>query len=570
MDLRIINRGLATLQPLTADAARPDGLPPALEHEMDAVVRSSMRDLPVAIEPAERAPPPQAPFPLVNLPTHRVVMELKGPAAAPLVVLTQVAGRGADPLQPAPTRPQDAASGQPTTQQRMTAPLHDVAPSPQPSPQRSPQPSPTTQQQLMAEEGRRMVEEFSEQAGGGKLPALKKIMKRQKLVQRPEVIAYRRMQAESFKHNYLPSDGGEKPRDITRNDAIRELYKYSDYLPKKTSLETLKRIVDGTVSVKDRPAQLIAAAQYMVDHPDVWTKLTGKAGDERIKRAGLGDALSRNIQFSKSQLDAVATLEKNPGDFFDGRLFDREKLHKMIANPGSKPENVAAAKELLQDPVLFGMLDNTEYGHKSSGWRKSDDGLVGRNDLRQFLERVNRTPAPDPAERAGPPGAFVDPDAVQAMRKGQENQPAIKTQKGGGLKKGLLFGMKVFSTFEKISSEVWGVIAALKIPLLSQVAAAASVGTRAIAGGVDVGRTAIDGGNVKSAAAKASQGVAETVISVATVPGAGKAATGIGKEAVKEVAKAAAKATATETFKEVVGEPARDEGQRPLDDHRPT
>ena len=447
MDLHIVNRALPTLQPLIVNAARPRGLPSGREHELDVVVRSSMHQLPATIDPTARTHGPQARSPLVELPIHRVVVDLQI-AAGPSVVLTQVAGNEAGPLQRAPAWLQDAVWRHPPMQERGNAPLPDAVP--------SQQPPPPTQQQMLAKEGRRMVDESGKQAhAGGKLSTIKRIVQRQRLAQRPEVIAYRRMQSESFKHNYLPSDGGDSPRDITRNDAIRELYKYSDYLPKKTSLETLRRIVEGTVTVMGRPAQLIAAAQYMLDHPADWTQLTGKAGDERITRAGLCDALSRNIQFNKTQLEAIATLEKNPDEFFDGRLFDREKLHKIILNPGREPENVAAAKELLRDSVLFGMLDNAEYGHKSSGWRKSDDGLVGRNDLRQFLERVNRTPAPDPSGRTGPRGALVDRNAVQAMRKGQENQPAIKTQKGGGLKKSVLLGMKVVSTFEKISSKVW-------------------------------------------------------------------------------------------------------------------
>ncbi len=86
-----------------------------------------------------------------------------------------------------------------------------------------------------------------------------------------ELIRYNRRRAESFRHNYLTSDEvgqvREQIREMTRHDAARELYKYSDYLPKATSLQTLRELVDGTLSMDRRPPQVIAAARYFVDRP---------------------------------------------------------------------------------------------------------------------------------------------------------------------------------------------------------------------------------------------------------------------------------------------------------------
>jgi type III secretion translocon protein HrpF len=381
----------------------------------------------------------------------------------------------------------------------------------------------------------------------------------------PEVIEHNRMKAQSFMHNYIPSDGSvssEAARQITANDAMRELYKYSDNLPKKTSLRDLQDIVDGTGHQNKRPPQLVAAAQYMLDNPEAWKSLTGKEGEQRISRAGLCDALGRNVQMSASENKALDTIEKNAKDFFDGKTFDRSKLQKIISDPASKPDNVEAAKKLLDDPVLFGMLDNAKRGHKSNGWRTSDDGMIGRKDLKAFREKMNKTPAPDQATTSS---AFNDPSAVNEMRNGQLNQPDVKTVKGGGLKKLVSGAMKVYSTFQKISSEVMGAIAALKIPLVSQAAAAGSMVSNAISGGVDIARTAINDGNVKLAAAKAAMSFGSQAISVATAPGAGKVATVAGREIVDVAVKKAVK----ETGKELAEEIAQDQGEQFLNDRHP-
>jgi len=220
-----------------------------------------------------------------------------------------------------------------------------------------------------------------------------------------------------------------------------------------------------------------------------------------------------------SRLDVVVLLQRNEGlfkksksgkDFFDGKTFDRNKLQKIINDPASKPDNVEAAKKLLDDPVLFGMLDNAKRGHKSSGWRTSDDGMIGRKDLLALREKMNKTPAPDHAAASD---AFNDPSAVNEMRNGQLNQPDVKTVKGGGLKKIVSGAMKVYSTFQKISSEVMGAIAASKIPLVSQAAAASSMVSNAISGGLDIARTAINDGNGKLAAAKAALSFGSQAIS---------------------------------------------------------
>ncbi|WP_343640963.1 HrpF/NolX family T3SS translocon protein [Roseateles sp.] len=394
-----------------------------------------------------------------------------------------------------------------------------------------------------------------------------------------ELIRYNRRRAESFRHHYLASDNGdqvrEQVREMTRSDAARELYKYSDYLPKATSLQTLRELVDGTLSMDRRPPQVIAAARYFVDRPGEWEQMTGRAEDEGIARARLADALGRNIQLRPEERRAVRTIERHADDFFDGRLFDREKLRRIADDPRQPRGHVEAARVLLADPVLFGLLDNAERGHKSNAWRSSDDGRIGRKDLRRFIERndVDAGPRPqapprdevlaapgDPRDRAAVP----DPAAVREMVDGRRNQPDTRTVKGGKLR-GLVTGvMKGLSIFEKIGSTTLGAIAALKIPLVSQAAAVGSMVTNAIAGGLDVGRTAIDGGDVKRAAANAGKSFGSNALSVATAPGAGKAVTASTGVIAKTAAKAAVKETGKQLFNEVVKPKAEELAQRHL------
>lgn len=386
-----------------------------------------------------------------------------------------------------------------------------------------------------------------------------------------ELIRYNRRRAESFRHNYLPSDGGGTVREMTRHDAARELYKYSDYLPKSTSLETLRELVDGTLPMDRRPPQVIAAARYLASHPEEWECITGRPQDEAIPRAALADALAGHIRLRPEERRAVRTIERHADDFFDGRLFDRDKLRRIAEDPQRPRAHTEAALVLLGDPVLFGLLDNAERGHKSNAWRSSDDGRIGRNDLRRFLERVDRTEGPPPvappaverrAERPADgevdieppvrPFPWRDPAAVREMVDGRWNQPDPRTEKGGKLRRVVTGVMKGFSIFEKIGSTTLGAIAALKIPVLSQVAAVGSMVSNAVAGGLDVGRTAIDGGDVKKAAANAGKSFGSNALSVLTAPGAGKAVTASASVVGKTAAKAAVKETGKQVFNEVV------------------
>jgi type III secretion translocon protein HrpF len=533
MSQPIVNRGLPT-PPLpatggpTADPAA--GLPPDYQQRLDAVVTTSLRR-------SADAPCPQA-----------------GPEAPPVAVPVPM-----DRLQTVSTlQRNERLFDKPKSDEDLRRLADD--------PHTAPELGRALRTVLVDEE----LKQGLDSASNGRVDGLIGRGDLRNVSESHELIRYNRRRAESFSHHYLASDNGdqvrEQVREMTRSDAARELYKYSDYLPKATSLQTLRELVDGTLSMDRRPPQVIAAARYFADRPGEWEQVTGRTQDEAIPRARLADALGRNVQLRPEERRAVRTIERHADDFFDGRLFDREKLRRIVEDPRQPRGHVEAARVLLADPVLFGLLDNAERGHKSNAWSSSDDGRIGRKDLRRFIERVDVNagpPAETPPRGEVPAGlsrdaaperdpAVRDPAAVREMVDGRWNQPDTRAVKGGKLR-GVVTGvMKGLSIFEKIGSTTLGAIAALKIPLISQAAAAGSMVTNAIAGGLDVGRTAIDGGDVKRAAANAGKSFGGNALGVLTAPGAGKAVTASTGVIAKTAAKAAVKETGKQVFNEVV------------------
>lgn len=612
MSQPIVNRGLPTT-PLPVPggtAADPaDALPPAYRQRLDAVVTASLRESPATPAPASASASADAPAP----PPPEVPLPATTPVATPLPCdtppvysLSRGAGEGRGegagdrthdgkphpPPLPAPApAPMDRLQAVSTLQRnerlfdkpRSDADLRRIADNPRTAPDLE-----RALRTVLADES---LKEGLDSASNGRTDGLIGRSDLRNASESHELIHYNRRRAESFRHNYLASDEGdqvrERVREMTRPDAARELYKYSDYLPRHTSLQTLCELVDGTLSMDRRPPQVIAAARYFVDRPGEWTLVTGRMDDEAIPRAALADALARNIRLRPEELRAVRTIERHADDFFDGRLFDRDKLRR-IADDARRPRtHVEAARVLLADPVLFGLLDNAERGHKSNAWRSSDDGRIGRKDLQRFLERSDlsqeplattppmhapeapRRPqpaaSPDPRSKGLPAFLAQDPSAAREMVDGRWNQPDKRTVKGGKLR-GVVTGvMKGLSVFEKIGSSTLGAIAALKVPVVSQLAAVGSMVTNAVAGGLDVGRTAIDGGDVKKAAANAGKSFGSNAFSVLTAPGAGKAVTATSTRVIATTAaKAAAKAAGKQVLDEVVKPKAETLAQRYL------
>ena len=256
------------------------------------------------------------------------------------------------------------------------------------------------------------------------------------LQKKPEIMEYANIKAESYTHAYVPSDAkpGSPAREMTDNDAMRELYLYSESLPKNINMETLQKIANGTQDMGKCPPQVAAAAKYFVDNPDKWQQLTGKDDPKAsVSRDRLCDLASYNVKLSPQESKALETLKNNKDVFFKGGSIKPDKLQK-IANDSSNSQEVREAASLLSQPnsMLFSMLDNGKHGAGGNFFNKANDRSISKGDLDAFISKGSNQIAP-PARLA--PTHSSDPlaqAAKQDMDVGQETQPDAKKVKGGG------------------------------------------------------------------------------------------------------------------------------------------
>jgi type III secretion translocon protein HrpF len=348
---------------------------------------------------------------------------------------------------------------------------------------------------------------------------------------RGEVKEFQDKGAESFTHNYVASDApaGTPPHEINENEAKRELYRYSDNLPDKIDAEAMKKIANGTADTRKLPPQLQAAAQFYVDNPDKLKALTGEDG--KTSKADMLDGFRDSIQLNEGERAALDRVSANKDKFFaDGKL-TREKLGEISKDPKSDPKDAQAAKILLNNPLLFGVLDNAKHGHNASPTNKVDDAKISKSDVDAVKARAESNPAAPSGPGAFKPtsAAAADPSAVNDMADGQANQPDQKKAKGGGLQDFGHFVLSTASKFFKFTSQVAGFVGSLNIPVISWAAKAGAVTARAASAGYDVADKAVTGGDVRKAARNGAAGVGMTALGAA-IPG-GKAFTQLGKAA---------------------------------------
>jgi type III secretion translocon protein HrpF len=376
---------------------------------------------------------------------------------------------------------------------------------------------------------------------------------------RPEMVAYNQKLAQTYVDNYIPSDDTDsdaKPREMDANDAMRELYRYSDYLPKNVSKQDLQNIVDGTGGEGKAPAQLKAAAQYMLSNPSAWTTVAGASGS--LSRGHMEDAISKNITLDQNENTTMQTITDNESTFFGSGNLTRDKLKSIAADSNNSDAVKTAAQQLLNDPMLFGMLDNGKKGSSGNLIYAADDGKISKGDFEAFKSKlksagqVAETPATH--EATSP----EDQAAAAAMEAGTEDQPEQKKSKGGGLIKFFQGILHVFSKILDVVSTVLGALA--KIPGIGEIFAGASVATKFVSGQANVVADAV-GGADKSQIAKdeeqAAEGVAEAAIGAVTVPGVGGAIMK-GAEEGAEAGVAASKGAIKDGIKDGVKDAAKD------------
>jgi len=378
--------------------------------------------------------------------------------------------------------------------------------------------------------------------------------------------AFAEKKAESFEQTYIPSDCKDpnaKPRPITNNDAQRELFRYSDYLPKHVSRESLQKIVDGTAAQGKAPPQLVAAAKFYVDHPEAWEKDMGKGANDSIRKDGICNRFAKSMELTADEDKTLKVLDENRSTFFGkGNLTDA-KLKQISEDPDAKPEVREAAQSLRdkKGSLLYAMLDNGKHGHGGNLIHAADDHSIGSGDLDKVLAQRNKQVAPaektEPADKTaaaaktGPAqktAAASDPMAAQAaqdMSDGQRDQPDAKKKKGGQLRDIATFFLKAYSFVTHVASQVLSAVAALKIPGVSWLAAAGAMGAETASGAAKIGATALQGGDVKGAAKSAGIGLATTAAGL-LIPGGGKIVGEAAEVGAKEAGKSWSKQAVNE------------------------
>ncbi|WCM24399.1 hypothetical protein NDK50_26670 [Paraburkholderia bryophila] len=342
----------------------------------------------------------------------------------------------------------------------------------------------------------------------------------------PAVQAYNEQQADGFEQNYIPSDNTDpnaQPREIDANDAMREFYRYSDNLPKNMSPQDLQNIVDGTEGAGKMPPQVIAAAKYFIDNPSAWQTIAGSSG--KVSRGHMEDAISSHVSLNDDENATISTMQANQSTFFGGGNLTRDKLSQIAADPKNSPAVQAAAKQLLGDPMLFGMLDNGKHGNSGSFLHGADDGKISGGDFSAWVKNSQTLgkPAP-PTPPTHTPTAPADIAATQAMEAGEADQPDQKKEKGGGLQKFLQGLLHVLSKIADVFSTVLSALA--KIPGIGEIFAGASIAMEGVSGQLEVGAVAVGGGSkadIENAEKDAAIGLAGAAIGTVTVPGMGGA-----------------------------------------------
>lgn len=272
----------------------------------------------------------------------------------------------------------------------------------------------------------------------------------------PTIQHYAEQKAADYTHHYIASDTQDPntvARSMTQNDAMRELFRYSESLPKHVNLGALQKIADGTANIGKAPPQLVAAAKFFVDHPQQWRSFTD--GRDTVSRNRVCDLATWKVAVRSDEAQAIQTLQQNRSLFFGHGGLTQQKLAQLAGDSTQSDQVRQTAQLLLSDhSMLFSMLDNAKHHAGGNAWDVANDGKIGAGDLDSFLRRnpvkVSSDDADALAKESQPTDAAtassVDGDrslsAVRDMLEGQQTAPDTKKKQGGQLKTALeIIGM---------------------------------------------------------------------------------------------------------------------------------
>ncbi|MGX1994368.1 HrpF/NolX family T3SS translocon protein [Xanthomonas axonopodis pv. cassiae] len=371
----------------------------------------------------------------------------------------------------------------------------------------------------------------------------------------PQIAEYNDKQAKSYTQNYIASDSPDKTKAsvMTKSDALRELYRYSDYLPGNLSEDEFAKIVDGDSKTGKCPPQVIAAAQYFRDHPDEWKEFAGDSGS--MSTPDFLQKSTSEMHLTADEQKTLDTINSHQDAFYgDGKEITRDKLDAISKDDKADPAVKQAATQLLADPLLFGLLNNSITGYKKphhffGGGHVVDSGKISQDDFRQFYDHMsaaNKTVDTPATHEASSPD---QQKAVADMLVGKDDPPAIKKPKKdvGTFQHGL-------HEFLKWDSKIldWmsvGLSALNGIPIIGEIADAASIALESEAQAAQVVDTAIQGGDMSLALKLAGINMAGAVVGAVGGPTARIGAKGVAKGVAEGAAKGAAKGTAKSVAK---------------------
>jgi type III secretion translocon protein HrpF len=380
-----------------------------------------------------------------------------------------------------------------------------------------------------------------------------------KAAEDPSYQTYCKEKSKAGTQSYIPSDDpSQAPRVMTGADAMREMYLYADSLPDGLSREELENIASGKSKGKT-PPQLMAAAQFLLDNPDALKKILPPGG--HLSNNAMEDTLIKHINLNPAEQKTLETMSANPEMFFkDGKKLTRDELAKIANDPAQPPEVRAAAQLLIDDPVVFGMLDSAK-GHGGNLIKKGNDGTISKEDLAlttQNLTAENKAAPAKPVLAAAPVTA-TDAENLQEMANGTADDPNIKKSSGGGLVDFAKGALKILSKVLEVAKGIADAITSLLPGPLKFIGAAISGGIAFVNDmGIKPGAAMLEGKTAKNAyidglkdlGMDAAGTVASAVIPggsamVAAGAGAKAGATAGAKAAAEAGAKAGAKDQAT-------------------------
>ncbi|KYH01590.1 hypothetical protein SE91_26610 [Bradyrhizobium sp. DOA1] len=362
-----------------------------------------------------------------------------------------------------------------------------------------------------------------------------------------QVAAFQGQQAQSYEHNYIPSDGtgNGQPSVMTQTDALRELYLYSDNLPKNLSLADFQQIVDGEAKTGKSPPQVLAAAQYFLSHPDEWKQLYGGSVD-KVHKEDFLQVASSSMNLTQAELDTLGTINKNQGAFFEKGDLTRDKLASMVDDKSLAPDVRKAASQLLSDPLIFGLMNNAITGYHThhkffdfGGGHTVDSGNISNNDFKQFFNNMSAANRTAHQLKTHVAQTAVEQSAVADMMMGVTDQPDIKSPKknGGAFMHALDGVLKVGSNVLDWAATAVGVLGF--IPGLGELTDLASMVLESESQAANLLHTAITGGNLKQALEEAGLSLAAQAVGCISGPEVKIAMReGLAKQAIQEAATA--------------------------------